>query len=165
MLGKLLWCMVSGRLVVSEMISEAEFNLERLESPHMERINLILDECVVAKEHMCLRSATELLTLVDETIRDVSGANLILPNGDLRLGCVICGKGTYKLQTPDDGSYIQLSLSDGMVRGGETRVRAFVLQRLYTPRILCAGVSEGQKNERVEGVETARRTGGDRDNI
>jgi hypothetical protein len=35
-------------------------------------------------------------------------------------------QGTYKLQTPDDGSYIQLSLSDGMVRGGETRVRAFV---------------------------------------
>jgi serine/threonine protein kinase len=148
MLGKLLWCMVSGRLkLFREDYREAEFNLERLESPHMERINLILDECVVAKEQMCLRSATELLTLVDATIRDVSGANLILPNGDLRLGCVICGKGTYKLQTSDDGSYIQLSLSDGMVRGGETRVRAFVCNVCTHHAFFAVGYPKDRKTK------------------
>ena len=150
MLGKLLWCMVSGRLkLFREDYRQAEFNLERLESPHMERINLILDECVVAKEQMCLPSATELLTLVDKTIRDTEeGGNRILPNGDLRLECVICGNGTYKLQTPDDGSYIQLSLSDGRVRGGETRVRAFVCNVCTHHVFFAMGYpEEGKKRE------------------
>lgn len=100
MLGKVLWCVVSGKLkLFREYHRQAKFDLVRMfpDSPHMERVNLILDKCLVSEPHLCLESAAELLTVVDEAIREITrGGNLILPSGNLRLGCVMCGKGIYR---------------------------------------------------------------------
>jgi serine/threonine protein kinase len=112
MLGKLLWCMVAGKLKLPfEDFRERRYDLTKIfpDSPDMERVSLILDRCVVHKPNQCLKSASELLKLVDETIAAIeNGGNRILPNGSLRLGCVICGMGTYALQTPPHGGFVLL---------------------------------------------------------
>lgn len=102
MLGKLLWCMVSGKLrLVREDYREPNFDLTNMfpGSPQMEYINLIFDKCLVPREPMCLASATELLSVVNEALDNMKRVgNRFLPNGDLSLVCLMCGKGTYKLR-------------------------------------------------------------------
>jgi serine/threonine protein kinase len=110
MLGKLLWCMVSGKLKLPrEDHRKAKFNLATIfpDSLEMERINLILDKCLVADSTVCLASAAELLILVDKAVREIQkGGNRTLANGELRLGCIMCGEGTYKLQTQVDSHVV-----------------------------------------------------------
>ncbi len=128
MLGKVLWCMVSGKMRLPQQFHrQAKFDLVQMfpGSPHMERISLILDQCVVAEERMCLPSATELLALVDQTIRDLSDDNRFLPNGQLRLLCLMCGKGTYRPVTLD-GGFVRFDLYRGSGNSNsEVRLRLF----------------------------------------
>jgi serine/threonine protein kinase len=102
MLGKLLWCMVSGRLkLFREDYRKPQYDLTKQfsNSTDMEHINSILDQCVVPEESHCLRSAGELLALVDETTKTLQmGDRRILPNGPLNLTCLFCGIGKYKSQ-------------------------------------------------------------------
>jgi len=68
MLGKLLWCMVAGRLKLPREFYRREgFNLTEAfpDDPHMDFINSILDSCVVEKAENCLPNAKELLLMVD----------------------------------------------------------------------------------------------------
>jgi serine/threonine protein kinase len=132
MLGKLLWCMISGRPKLSrEFHRQRSFDLEIIfpNSPYMDRINLILDKCVVTFPHECLQSAAELLALVDKTLHDIAGtrdASRILPSGKLRLLCVMCGKGTYQPYTPADGSYVLVQQVSARGRMNEKQMRAYV---------------------------------------
>jgi serine/threonine protein kinase len=100
MLGKLLWCMVSGRVMLPyEDHRRPDDDLTKMfpaDLTTMERINLILDQCVVREEHLCLKSAGELLTLVDKTIEGLEGDSRILPDGRLNRTCLMCGKGKYQ---------------------------------------------------------------------
>jgi serine/threonine protein kinase len=97
MLGKLLWCMVSGRPRLPRHLMPSH-DLTKLfpKSIGMEYVNSIVNKCVVLEEHLCLQSAGELLVLVDETIKLLMGESRILPDRHLDLTCLMCGKGKYK---------------------------------------------------------------------
>jgi hypothetical protein len=98
MLGKLLWCMVAGRLrLFREEHHSAEFDLAAKFSndPDMHIINSVLDKCVVAKPGDCLESARELLKEVDEALRILERGGQVLSEGVPR-PCHVCGKGFYR---------------------------------------------------------------------
>jgi serine/threonine protein kinase len=99
MLGKLLWCMVSGRPKLPHHLRPIH-DLTKLfpKSIGMGYVNSIVSKCVVLEEYLCLQSADELLVLVDETIKLLMGKSRILPDGHLDLTCRMCGKGKYKPQ-------------------------------------------------------------------
>jgi hypothetical protein len=93
--------MASGQMKLSrEDYRKLKYDLTKLfldDSTRMERINQILAKSVVPDEHLCLKSASELLTLVDEMIQRLQTSDdRILPNGRLDLSCLMCGKGKYK---------------------------------------------------------------------
>lgn len=102
MLGKLLWCMVSGRQKLPrEFQRRPDFDLAEKfpDDPAMEMINSILDLCVVEDESKCLKTAGELLKVVDRHLAILSkGGQLFLPN--VRRPCRICGEGAY-IPVPD----------------------------------------------------------------
>jgi serine/threonine protein kinase len=107
-LGKVLWCMVSGRHGLPFWYyNRPENNLEQLfpGNAEMRSVNEILAKCVVEDEEDCLKSADELLALVDQTIE-----NLRWPERQPRDGslwpCLICGKGYY--EAPPAGSGVVL---------------------------------------------------------
>jgi serine/threonine protein kinase len=93
MLGKLLWCMIAGRLFLPrEDHREADYDLEKLfpNSRHMKNVNAILDKCLVPKADRCLASAKELLEIVDYTLGLFErGLPLLDQSGALR--CHVCG--------------------------------------------------------------------------
>ena len=131
MLAKLLWCMVAGKLkLFREYHRRDNYDLVKMspDSPHMERINLILDKCLVSQADQCLTSATELLTVVDTTIKDMGAGDRIGPDGKLRLLCVMCGKGTYRPYSTAGAQYILLPQGPGEASGPTSSkcVRAFV---------------------------------------
>ena len=100
MLGKLLWCMVSGRLKLPLWYHrKPEFDLT-MKFPNeeaMHLVNLILDKCVVESASDCLASAGELLEVVNETLASLkNGTPGRGKDGNLRLPCRICGKGYYQ---------------------------------------------------------------------
>jgi serine/threonine protein kinase len=98
MLGKLLWCMVAGRLKLPrECFREPGFDLTRLfpDDPHMHVINSILEKCVVEKAKDCLFAATDLLLVVDAHLRVIDGGGHML--GDkIPRPCRVCGTGHYQ---------------------------------------------------------------------
>ena len=130
MLGKLLWCMVAGRMKLPrEYHRQDRYNLEVIfpEERDIARINSILERSVVERPERCLPSANELLTLVNKTLvaierhspyRDSSG-NLMIP-------CQVCGNGFYIDRTPSEGA-VTLQQSDSAGRNVNTiRVRYLV---------------------------------------
>jgi serine/threonine protein kinase len=67
MLGKVLWCMVTGRMKLHrEDFREDGFDVVKLfpSDPYMHVINTILEKCVVSREEDCLRSAQDLFLMV-----------------------------------------------------------------------------------------------------
>jgi serine/threonine protein kinase len=113
MLGKLLWCMVAGRLKLPrEYYARLEFDLTKLfpNDQSMHQINSILGACIVEHEDQCLNSADELLRRVDEEIAQVErDAELVEQNGKLVFPCRVCGKGTYQPFTAHDSARIPRS--------------------------------------------------------
>ena len=98
MLGKLLWCMVSGRpKLPREYHGKKGFSLTELfpGNPDMHLVKQILDRCVVEEPETCLKSAEDLLPLVDESLATIRLGGQLLHDGVPR-PCHICGKGTYK---------------------------------------------------------------------
>ncbi len=126
MLGKLLWCMVSGRLkLFREDYRKPRYDLAKQfsNSTDMEHINSVLDQCVVPEEHHCLQSADEFLVLVDETIEKLQmGDSRILPDDHLDLTCLLCGKGKYIAQ---GGQYVLPLVKLGM-SDHQTLLRPFI---------------------------------------
>lgn len=71
MLGKLLWCMIAGRLILPLWYhNKPQFDLATNfpDREHMHAVNAILDKCIVEFPEDCLASAQELLKVVDETL-------------------------------------------------------------------------------------------------
>lgn len=98
MLGKLLWCMVAGRLkLLREYYRKSDYDLtvQFPNDPKMHMINAILDKCVVESQEKCLPAAQELLLVVDEYLNVMLRGGLELPGGVDR-PCKICGKGLYR---------------------------------------------------------------------
>lgn len=101
MLGKLLWCMISGQpKLPREWHRKQEHNLEVLfpGDPDMPIVNRLLDRCLVEDETKCLRSAGELLPLLDDSIIEIHrGGAMLDANGRFCHPCRICGKGDYRM--------------------------------------------------------------------
>jgi eukaryotic-like serine/threonine-protein kinase len=99
MLGKLLWCMVAGRLrLTREWYRRPEFDLtvKFPNDPHMYAINAILDKCLHDDPEKCLPQAEELLLVVDAHINVMRRGGQMLREGVPR-PCRICGQGFYQL--------------------------------------------------------------------
>jgi serine/threonine protein kinase len=97
MLGKLLWCMVSGReFLLREEFAEPEYNLTVMfpHDPHMFIINNILSKCIVAKSEDCV-STSELRSMVRMYVDVLSSGGQLLRDGVPR-PCHVCGHGNYQ---------------------------------------------------------------------
>jgi len=100
MLGKLLWCMVSGRLKLPrENFKQDRHNLtvKFPNDPRMHAINALLEKCVVTEPQDCIPSAIELLPLVEGTIERLERGGQLLGDG-LPKPCRVCGAGFYQSQ-------------------------------------------------------------------
>jgi serine/threonine protein kinase len=129
MLGKLLWCMISGRLrLPREYQRWPEFDLAAIfpNNNYMHLINSILDMCLVERPEQCLRSAEELLKVVDETLTYIDdGVPFVDQSGRLILPCRICGKGFYQAEA-NKGIIRLTRFDEGSRQVGENRIRAFL---------------------------------------
>jgi hypothetical protein len=100
MLGKLLWCMVSGRhKLPREYHRKPAYDLavQFPNDPKAAIVNEILDKCVVEEPQHCLKSADELLQIVDERLTILErGMPMLDRNGKFVLPCRVCGKGLYR---------------------------------------------------------------------
>jgi serine/threonine protein kinase len=118
MLGKLLWCMVSGRLKLPrEYHRRPAYDVTALfpNDPNMRTVNEILEKCVVEDPEHCLKSAGELLVLVDESLAVLErGVPMLDGRGKLVLPCRVCGRGFYQEHYPE--GHFRLSGYDAMNR-------------------------------------------------
>ena len=106
MLGKLLWCMVAGRLKLPrEYFRRRLYDVTVLfpDDPNMHVINAILDKCVVEEPEQCLSSASDLLVLVDGYLRMIERGGQLLADGVPR-PCHVCGHGQYRKAEPSAGA-------------------------------------------------------------
>jgi serine/threonine protein kinase len=97
MLGKVLWCMVSGRQkLYREDFAERHLDLTKMfpKDPDMHVINQILRKCVVRYEEDCLPHAGELLLWVQRTAEKLQAGGHIIREGVPRR-CRVCGEGEY----------------------------------------------------------------------
>jgi serine/threonine protein kinase len=97
MLGKLLWCMVTGRLKLPrEYHDRPKYDIKILfpADAGMVAVDAIIKKCVVEEPDQCLASAVELLALVDEQLNILERGGQALMDGAPR-PCHICGKGQY----------------------------------------------------------------------
>jgi serine/threonine protein kinase len=98
MMGKVLWCMVTGRMKLPrEEFRDHRFDVTALypNDPDMYIINRILEKCVVAREQECLFSALDLLP------RILAYAEMLKRGGelvkeDIPRPCRVCGYGDYQ---------------------------------------------------------------------
>lgn len=97
MLGKLLWCMVTGRLrLPREWHRRREYDVTEIfnTDPQMHSINEILDKCITDDPEKCLASARDLLAAVDHHLSIMSRGGQSLAEGVPR-PCHVCGRGYY----------------------------------------------------------------------
>ena len=100
MLGKALWCMVTGKLKLHrEYFREPQFDVTKLypHDPDMHMINDILEKCVVPREKDCLPSAQDLLLIVRTLAYTAERGGQIWRDGVPR-PCRVCGIGSYEEQ-------------------------------------------------------------------
>jgi serine/threonine protein kinase len=100
MLGKLLWCVVSGRLKLPrEYHKRPAYDVTTLfpNEQSMRKVNEILEKCVVEEPGQCLNSAQELLVLVDDALTSIQkGLPMLDGRGNLVFPCRVCGRGFYQ---------------------------------------------------------------------
>jgi serine/threonine protein kinase len=133
MLGKVLWCMVAGRLKLPrEEFRDPRFNVTKLfpNDPNMHIINTILEKSVVAREQDCLSSALDLWLMAGAFLGVVNRGGQPLGN-DVPRPCRICGFGYYQPARP--GGTVALALNN-FVNGvdqhiGVLRMAPFVCDR------------------------------------
>ncbi|MGH9643932.1 MAG: protein kinase domain-containing protein, partial [Terriglobales bacterium] len=118
MLGKLLWCMVSGRLKLPrEYHKKPAYDVTKLfpNDPNMRVIGDVIEKCVVEEPQDCLESGRELLALVDDNLANLErGLPALNRDGKLVLPCRICGRGSYQEHYPE--GHFRLSSFDQMNR-------------------------------------------------
>ena len=120
MLGKLLWCMVAGRLrLFREEHHSPEFDLTEIfpNDPDMHVINSILDLCVVFDPSKCRQSAGELLPHVEKALSMLNRGGQSLAEVVPR-PCRICGIGYYR--PGDVGSSLDREIKLRAWRGQDT---------------------------------------------
>lgn len=106
MLGKVLWCMVSGKPKLDrEYFKEPENDVTKLfpSDPHTHMINVILEHCVVERQEKCFGSADDLLLVVDTNLESIKQGGQLLHDGIPRI-CHVCGVGRYTRQTLTKGT-------------------------------------------------------------
>ena len=99
MLGKLLWCMVTGRLLLKrewfrEPVNDISIIFE--DNPHAYMINRILEKCVVDRRENCI-SIHELRSMVSTFMRVIEQGGQLLQE-DVPRPCHVCGGGRYEPQ-------------------------------------------------------------------
>lgn len=98
MLGKLLWCIVSGNLKLPrEWYDRPDYDVTKRfpTDPHMHAINAILEKCLQDRPDKCLPNASELLLIVDSHLRAMQRGGQMLRDGVPR-PCRVCGSGFYR---------------------------------------------------------------------
>ena len=103
MLGKVLWCMVSGSSVLRrERFMKPDNDVTKLfpYDPHTYIINDILRNCVVEEQKDCFSSADDLLLVVDTYLEVIKQRGQLLNDGIPR-PCHVCGLGHYARQAHD----------------------------------------------------------------
>ena len=104
MLGKLLWCMLSGRLrLPREYHRRPQYDLTKMFSniKEMHLVNSLLDKCLCEEAGSCLSSAQDLLGLVEEALEKMESAlPPVSDKGKLKLKCLACGRGVYQPIVP-----------------------------------------------------------------
>jgi serine/threonine protein kinase len=101
MLGKLLWCMVSGRLRLQrEWFERQDNNLTVIfpDDPAMHMVNEILRWCLVESSEQCQTSARDLVEIASTYVRILKRGGQLL-HVDIPRACRVCGLGHYR----DDG--------------------------------------------------------------
>jgi serine/threonine protein kinase len=96
MIGKLLWCMVSGRMKLHrEDFRHPTLDLTKLfpGDPHMYMVNTILDKSVVTREEDCW-GLSAFMVMVESYLGIIEHGGQLLNEGVPRL-CRVCGNGTY----------------------------------------------------------------------
>lgn len=126
MLGKLLWCMVTGRLKLPrEYHKRPDYDVTVLfpNDQNMRKVNEIIEKCVVEEPEHCLKSAHELLVMVDDALVSIEkGIPMLDGKGKLVLPCRVCGKGFYR-----EHNSVQLKANDSQNRAAPPiPVRMFV---------------------------------------
>ena len=96
-LGKVLWCMVSGRPVLKrESFREAENDISIMfrHDPHAYMINKILEKCVVERQKNCI-GIHDLRAMVIAFLNLIEQGGQLLNDGVPR-PCHVCGYGEYR---------------------------------------------------------------------
>jgi len=126
MLGKLLWCMIAGRMKLPrEYHRTTGVDLEALfpDDRNMGLVNSILDRCVVERPEQSLASSKELLAMTDETLTMIEhGVPQSDGSGKLILPCRICGKGFYR----DQKTEVRIAAFNEQNSPTDVRFRLFV---------------------------------------
>jgi serine/threonine protein kinase len=124
MLGKVLWCMVSGQVKLPrENFHHPKFNVVKLfpSDPHMYAINQILEKSVVAEEQDCYGSAIDLWLMAGKISQIIErGAQLL--NEGIPRPCHICGNGYYEPEIPAPGqphATVSFQLNRNTITSGE----------------------------------------------
>jgi serine/threonine protein kinase len=126
MLGKLLWCMVTGRLKLPrEYHKRPPYDVTAIfpNDQNMRKVNEIIEKCVVEEPEHCLKSAQELLVIVDDALVSIQkGLPMLDSKGKLVLPCRVCGRGFYR-----EHNSVQLKANDSQNRGAPPiPIRMFV---------------------------------------
>jgi serine/threonine protein kinase len=111
MLGKVLWCMVAGRLKLPrEEFRDPRFNVTNLftEDPDMHVVNRILEKTVVTREKDCLWSAQDLLPIVLACSEMVQRGGHVLKDG-VPMRCRVCQMGYYQAARPGASAAVSLN--------------------------------------------------------
>ena len=119
MLGKLLWCMVAGRLkLIRERYVKPEFDLTTnfQGDPRMHMINAILETSLHDDPKECLPEAGELLPWVDAHLNVMRRGGQMLRDGVPR-PCRVCGNGFYEITGGTGGQFLALPVGSVSMPG------------------------------------------------
>jgi serine/threonine protein kinase len=132
MLGKLLWCMVAGRLrLPREYFDRADYDLTKkfADDPSMYMVNQILKHTVVEHEVQCVPRAGTIDHVVTVQLGVIERGGQMLIDGVPR-PCHVCGVGHYQrrdfpLSTPPIREGDSLGLSVWVGDGAQGTLRVF----------------------------------------
>jgi serine/threonine protein kinase len=121
MLGKLLWCMISGRLLLRrEWFREPQNDISLMfkDDPHAHVINTILEKCVVERAESCV-SITDLHAMVTAYVHVFEHGGQPLHDGVPR-PCHVCGYGFYRREIAKADTLTYRLIVSNSDRGADT---------------------------------------------
>jgi len=132
-LGKVLWCMVAGRLkLVREWYAKPEFDL-RVKFPHnpqMHIVNAILEKCLNEDPRKCLAGARDLLLMLRAYLEVMRRGGQALDEGIPR-PCRVCGYGFYQPSGGTSGQVIGLPVGVSTGNPGSWRHEGALYARIF----------------------------------